>query len=122
MSEAKNTGRSQEVERELIAVSRLDDAQLYEKYRTEAEGLNQVEAAERLEPDQRYALFVVAMNEDPNIFPANMILLYDSRRNERPVWGPYTEEFLVFAVVRDEDKDQYRSAVPRNRHMPPQGT
>ena len=80
------------------------------------------EIAARLKPDQRYALFLVAMNEDPNIFPANMILLYDSRRNERPVWGPYTEEFLVFAVVRDEDKDQYRSAVPRNRHMPSHGT
>jgi hypothetical protein len=46
---------------------------------------------------------VVALNEDPNIIPSNLILLYDSRRNERPVWGPYIEEFLVFAVVRPED-------------------
>ena len=49
MSEARNANRSQEVERELTAVSKLEDAQLFEKYRTEAEGLNQVEAAERLE-------------------------------------------------------------------------
>lgn len=60
-------------------------------------------AAEHLLPNQRYALFVVAMNEDPNVFPPNMVLLYDSRKNSPPVWGPYVEEFLVFAVVRPED-------------------
>ena len=60
-------------------------------------------AAGHLLPNQRYALFVVAMNEDPSVFPPNMILLYDSRKNSPPVWGPYTEEFLVFAVVRPED-------------------
>jgi len=76
------------------------------------------EAAARLKPDQRYAVFVVAMNEDPNIFPANMILLYDSRQNELPVWGPYIEEFLVFAVVREEEKDLYRPRTPHRRYMP----
>ena len=70
-------------------------------------------AAARLEPSQPYGLFVVSTNEDPNIFPPNMILLYDSRRNERPVWGPYEEEFLVLAVVRDEDVEFYRSKMPR---------
>ena len=60
-------------------------------------------AAEHLLPNQRYALFVVAMNEDPNVFPPNMVLLYDSRKNSPQVWGPYVEEFLVFAVVRPED-------------------
>lgn len=60
-------------------------------------------AAEHLLPNQRYALFVVAMNEDPNVFPPNMVLIYDSRKNSPPVWGPYVEEFLVFAVVRPED-------------------
>ena len=53
------------------------------------------------------------MNEKPNLFPPNMILLYDSRKNERPVWGPYVEEFLVFAVVRNEDIELYRSRIPR---------
>ena len=72
------------------------------------------EIAKLLEPDQRYAVFVAAMNEDPNIFPPNMILLYDSRQNEPPVWGPYIEEFLIFAVVRPEDIDLYRPRVPRN--------
>ena len=71
------------------------------------------EAAERLEPTQQYGLFVVAMNEKPNLFPPNMILLYDSRKNELPVWGPYIEEFLVFAVVRNEDVELYRSRIPR---------
>lgn len=73
------------------------------------------EAAARLAPDQRYAVFVVAMNEDPNIFPSNMVLLYDSRRNEKRVWGPYVEEFLVFAVVREEEKDLYRPGGRRDR-------
>ena len=66
-------------------------------------------AASMLGPMRPYGIFVVAMNEDPNLFPPNMILLYDSRKNERPVWGPYEEEFLVFAVVRDEDVEHYRS-------------
>lgn len=69
--------------------------------------------AERLEPGQRYAVFVVAMNEDPNIIPPNMVLLYDSAQNEEPVWGPYVEEFKVYAVVREEDVDLYRPRVPR---------
>ena len=79
------------------------------------------EAAARLEPTQPYGIFVVAMNEDPNLFPPNMILLYNSKKNERPVWGPYEEEFLVFAVVRDEDVDHYRSmggARRQSRHLP----
>ena len=67
-------------------------------------------AAAMLGPMRPYGIFVVAMNEDPNLFPPNMILLYDSRKNERPVWGPYVEEFLVFAVVREEDIEYYRSA------------
>lgn len=74
------------------------------------------EAAARLEPGRRYALFVVAMNEHPPLIPRNMILLYNSRQNERPVWGPYIEEFLVFAVVREGEIDLYRpnfSSLPR---------
>jgi len=71
------------------------------------------EAAARLEPDQQYAVFVVAMNEFPNFFPPNTILLYDSRKSERPVWGPYIEEFVVLAVVRHEDIGYYRSLFPR---------
>ena len=69
--------------------------------------------AGRLGPDQRYAVFVVAMNEDPNLIPPNMILLYDSFQNEEPVWGPYIEEFKVYAVVRLEDVDLYRPRVER---------
>ena len=61
---------------------------------------------------------MVAMNEDPNLFPPNMILLYDSRRNERPVWGPYVEEFLVFAVVRNEEVELFRSRMlPRKSRL-----
>lgn len=79
------------------------------------------EAAARLEPAQQYGVFVVSTNEDPNIFPPNMILLYDSRKNERPVWGPYEEEFLVLAVVRHEDVELYRSRMPRRKSRLMQG-
>ena len=75
----------------------------------------------RLEPDQQCAIFVVAMNEKPNLFPPNMILLYDSRKSERPVWGPYVEEFVVLAVVRYEDVDLYRSLFPRKQSPLMQG-
>ena len=70
------------------------------------------DASVMLEPTQQCGIFVVAMNEYPNLFPPNMILLYDSRKNERPVWGPYVEEFLVFAVIRNEDIEFYRSKMP----------
>lgn len=79
------------------------------------------EAAARLESSQPYGLFVVALNEDPNLFPPNMILLYDSRKNERPVWGPYVEEFLVLAVVREEDVEFFRSRMPRRESPLMQG-
>lgn len=75
----------------------------------------------RLEPDQQCAIFVVAMNEFPNIFPPNTIVLYDSRKSERPVWGPYVEEFVVLAVVRYEDVDLYRSLFPRKQSPLMQG-
>jgi hypothetical protein len=29
------------------------------------------------------------------------------------VWGPYIEEFLVFAVVREEEQELYRPRLPR---------
>ena len=79
------------------------------------------EVAERLEPDQQCAIFVVAMNEFPNFFPPNTIVLYDSRKSERPVWGPYIEEFVVLAVVRHEDVEHYRSAFPRKQSPLMQG-
>lgn len=75
----------------------------------------------RLEPDQQCAIFVVAMNEFPNIFPPNTIVLYDSRKSELPVWGPYVEEFVVLAVVRYEDVDLYRSLFPRKQSPLMQG-
>ena len=81
MSEAKNVSRSQQVERELTAVSRLDDAQLFEKYRTEAEGLNQVEAAERLEEYGKNIIDVSNENSllsrirDAVINPFNIVLM-----------------------------------------------
>jgi len=75
-----------------------------------------IEAASRLEPGQRYGIFVIALNEQPIPFtPPNMILLYDSRENELPVWGPYIEAFQVFAVVRQEDQGLYR---PRFQNGP----
>jgi len=73
-----------------------------------------LDAADDLEPG-KYALFVLAMNEDPNIIPPNMILLYDSNKNERPVWGPYVEEFKVYRVVRPEDIALFRPDGPHER-------
>ena len=80
------------------------------------------EIALRLEPGQQYAIIVVAMNEFPNFFPPNTVLLYDSRKKELPVWGPYVEEFVVLAVVRQRDVDYFRSLFPRkktHRLIPP---
>ena len=71
-------------------------------------------AAAGLKPGQ-FALFVVAMNEDPNMIPSNMILQYDSSRSEPPVWGPYVEEFKVYAVVRPDEVQLYRPDGPHER-------
>jgi hypothetical protein len=79
------------------------------------------EVVARLKPDQQCAIFVVAMNEFPNFFPPNTIVLYDSRKSELPVWGPYVEEFVVLAVVRHEDVERYRSAFPRKQSPLMQG-
>ena len=38
MSEAKNVSRAQQVERGLLAASRLDDEQLFAQYRTDPDG------------------------------------------------------------------------------------
>ena len=81
MSEAKNAGRAREVERELIDVSRLDDSQLFAKYQTEADGLNQVEAAERLEEYGKNIIDVSNENSllsrirDAVVNPFNIVLM-----------------------------------------------
>ena len=81
MAEQKNDSRAHEVEQELIAVSRLDDAALFEKYRTEPDGLNQVEAAERLEEYGRNIIEVGNENSllrrirDALINPFNIVLM-----------------------------------------------
>ena len=81
MAERKNENRSQEVERNLIDVSRLDDEQIFEKYKTEPDGLNQVEAAERLEEYGRNIIDVSNENsllsriKDAVINPFNIVLM-----------------------------------------------
>lgn len=65
MSERKNDNRSREVEQNLIDVSRLEDAQLFEKYKTEPEGLNQVEAADRLE---EYGRNIIDVSNENSLF------------------------------------------------------
>ena len=81
MSERKNDNRSRETERALIEASRLTDEQLFEKYRTEPDGLNQVEAAERLEEYGRNIIDVSSENSLLNrireavINPFNIVLM-----------------------------------------------
>ena len=80
-TQKKDTGRSREVEQNLIAVSRLDDDDLLAKYRTDPEGLNQVEAAERLEEYGRNIIDVSNENnllrrvKDALINPFNIVLM-----------------------------------------------
>ena len=81
MSERKNDSRAREVEQNLLTVSRLDDEQLFEKYRTEPDGLNQVEAAERLEEYGRNIIDVSNENSllsrirEAIINPFNIVLM-----------------------------------------------
>ena len=81
MSAHKNDNRAREVEQNLISVSRLTDEQLFEKYRTEPEGLNQVEAAERLEEYGRNIIDISNENSllsrirDAVINPFNIVLM-----------------------------------------------
>ena len=81
MSERRNDSRAQEVERNLLTVSRLNDEQLFEKYRTEPDGLNQVEAAERLEEYGRNIIDVSNENSllsrirEAIINPFNIVLM-----------------------------------------------
>ena len=81
MSEAKNVSRAQQVERGLLAASRLDDEQLFAQYRTDPDGLNQVEAAERLEEYGRNIIDVSKENsllsriKDAVVNPFNIVLM-----------------------------------------------
>ncbi len=81
MSERKSDNRAQEVERNLIAISRLNDEQLFEKYQTDPDGLNQVEAAERLEQYGKNIIDVSNENsllsriKDAVVNPFNIVLM-----------------------------------------------
>ena len=61
MAEQKND-KAREVEQNLLAASRLNDDQLFERLKTEPDGLNQVEAAERLEEYGRNIIDVSSEN------------------------------------------------------------
>ena len=80
MAEQKND-KAREVEQNLIAVSRLNDEQLFEQLKTEPDGLNQVEAAERLEEYGRNIIDVSNENsllsriKDAVINPFNIVLM-----------------------------------------------
>ena len=81
MSERKSDNRSREVEQNLIDISRLEDGPLFEKYKTHPEGLNQVEAADRLEEYGRNIIDVSNENsllsriKDAVINPFNIVLM-----------------------------------------------
>ena len=81
MSERKNDNRAREVEQNLISVSRLNDEQLFEKFKTDPEGLNQVEAAERLEEYGRNIIDIanehslLSRIKDALVNPFNIVLM-----------------------------------------------
>ena len=81
MADKRNEDRSRETERELIDISRLSDEEIFEKYRTEPDGLNQVEAAERLEEYGRNIIDIKNENsllsriKDALINPFNIVLM-----------------------------------------------
>ena len=80
MAEQKND-KAREVEQNLLAVSRLNDDQLFERLKTEPDGLNQVEAAERLEEYGRNIIDVSSENSllsrirEALINPFNIVLM-----------------------------------------------
>ena len=81
MADKKDAGRSREVEQNLIDLSRLDDEALFSRFRTDPEGLNPVEAAERLEENGRNIIDVSSENtlfrrvRDALINPFNIVLM-----------------------------------------------
>lgn len=86
MADSKNDNRSRETERELIEVSRLTDEQLFEKYKTDPDGLNQVEAAERLE---EYGRNIIDVSNENSLFS----------RIKDAVANPFNIVLMVVAVV-----------------------
>ena len=86
MADSKNDNRSRETERELIEVSRLTDEQLFEKYKTDPKGLNQVEAAERLE---EYGRNIIDVSNENSLFS----------RIKDAVVNPFNIVLMIVAVV-----------------------
>lgn len=86
MADKKSTVQSQQVEKDLIALSRLDDPELFARYKTDSEGLNQVEAAERLE---EYGRNIIDVANENNLF---------SRVKEALI-NPFNIVLMIVAVV-----------------------
>ena len=81
MAEKRDAGRSREVEQSLIAISKLDDETLYARFKTEPDGLNPVEASERLD---EYGPNIIDVSSENNLFtrvrealinPFNIVLM-----------------------------------------------
>ena len=112
MAEQKNENRSREVERELIAISRLNDEELFEKFQTDPEGLNQVEAADRLEEYGRNIIEIGSENSLLNrikeavINPFNIVLMIvalvtlftDVILTTEPNWATFIMLVLVIII------------------------
>ena len=86
MADKKDSSRKQEVEERLIAASRLDDAQLFAKYRTEPDGLNQVEAAERLE---EYGKNIIDLGNENRLI----------KRIREALINPFNIVLMIVAIV-----------------------
>ena len=107
----RNATQQPGVEQKLIGLSRLPDQEIFRQFRTEEEGLNQVEASERLE---EYGRNIIDTGNENSLFkrvreaiinPFNIVLLAvagvtlvtDVIIAENPNWATFL--MLVFVII-----------------------
>ena len=130
----KTSAVRQETEKTLIDLSRLSDEALFEKYQTDAEGLNQVEAADRLE---EYGPNVIDTGSDNRLIlrvkealinPFNIVLIAvavitlftDVIIAENPSWATFimlVTVVLISGVISFVQSERSNSAAEKLQHM-----
>ena len=134
MAGNKNQVGQQEAEKKLIGLSRKTDAELYGQYGTDTDGLNQVEAAERLEEYGKNIIDAGSENrllnriKDALINPFNVVLLIvtvvtlftDVIIAESPSWATFimlVTVILISGVISFVQSERSNSAAQKLQKM-----
>ena len=134
MAKQKAATGQQEAEKSLIAISRLTQDEIFSRYRTDEDGLNQVEAAERLE---EYGPNIIDVGNENRLFqrikdalinPFNIVLIIvaavtlvtDVIIADDPNWATFimlVAVILISGVISFVQSEKSNNAAQKLQHM-----